>query len=90
MRVTFLIDKAQVVSAILWLFRKVPGSTPLHAYNPLEQRWLFLGHAAMRRLDEHLTSEAQQKWFKELGCGVDALAATNAGQDVMDCYKTYW
>jgi len=41
---------AQLVSALLWLVRPVPGSTPVHAYNPLEQRFLFLGAGAIAEL----------------------------------------
>ena len=41
---------AQLVSAGLWMVRRVPGSTPVHAYNPLEQTFLFLGHHALAGL----------------------------------------
>lgn len=37
----------QGVSVVQWLRRPVPGSTPVHAYNPLEQRWLFMGHGSI-------------------------------------------
>ena len=40
----------QALSATLWLVRPVEGSDPVHAHNPLEQRWLFLGHSAIRDL----------------------------------------
>ena len=41
---------AQLVSAGLWVVERVPGSTPVHAYNPLEQTFLVLGHHALADL----------------------------------------
>lgn len=40
---------AQLVSACLYLVRPKAGSTPQHAYNPLEQRFLCVPFAALAR-----------------------------------------
>jgi hypothetical protein len=50
---------AQLLSAIAWVVRPVPSSDPVHAHNPLEQRWLCVGHAAIDDLlkGERLSAE---------------------------------
>ncbi len=45
---------AQAASAAIYLVRPDRTSDPVHAYNPLEERWLFLGH---RAIDEVLRGE---------------------------------
>lgn len=60
---------AQLVSSLLWLRRPVPGSTPVHAYNPLEQRFLFLGAGAIAELlrGERLASAELEAMLRSLG-----------------------
>jgi hypothetical protein len=38
----------QLVSSLLYLLRPRSDSSPFHAYNPLEQTFLALGHGALR------------------------------------------
>jgi hypothetical protein len=59
---------AQIASALFWIVSPVPGSDPVHAHNPLEQRWLFLGHAA---IDELLAGERMTR--DELERFLDAI-----------------
>ena len=61
---------AQLLSAAAWLARPVEGSDPVHAHNPLEQRWLFLGHAATLELGERLGESEAEAWLERLGCPV--------------------
>lgn len=60
---------AQLASAVVWLFRPVAGSDPVHAHNPLEERWLFLGHGAVQPLvrGERMSPEARDRWLDALG-----------------------
>lgn len=43
---------AQMASALRYLVAPRPESDPVHAYNPLEQTWISLGHDAIRRARE--------------------------------------
>jgi hypothetical protein len=47
--------------------RPVEGSDPVHAHNPLEQRWLFLGHAAALELAERTSHEERDAYLRALG-----------------------
>lgn len=60
---------AQLVSAACWLVRPVEGSDPVHAHNPLEERWLFLGHTAIGELlaGERMDPVERDRWLDELG-----------------------
>lgn len=60
---------AQVLSAAAWLAKPIEGSDPVHAHNPLEERWLFLGHSAIRELErgERMTPEERDRWLDALG-----------------------
>lgn len=60
---------AQLTSALLWLVAPVQDSDPVHAHNPLEQRWLCLGHAAIGELahGERLDREALERYLSRLG-----------------------
>lgn len=59
----------QALSAALWLVRPIEGSDPVHAHNPLEERWLFLGHTAIRELlvGERWSTEELESLLAELG-----------------------
>jgi len=60
---------AQLVSALRWVVMPVPGSDPVHAHNRLEQRWLFLGHAWVRRLQRgEGDAEVTERLLQRLGC----------------------
>lgn len=58
---------AQLASAVAWIVRPVEGSDPVHAHNPLEQRWLFLGHAAALELAERTSHEERDAYLRALG-----------------------
>lgn len=60
---------AQVASALLYAVRPDPTSDPVHAHNPLEERWLFLGHRAIEELcrGERWTSEARDALLESVG-----------------------
>jgi len=60
---------AQLVSSVLFRLRPVPGSTPLHAYNPLEQRFLFFGAGAIAEVlrGERLGREELEAMLESLG-----------------------
>ena len=60
---------AQLVSALIWLVKPVDGSDPVHAHNPLEQRWLFLGHAAIGELMDgaRMAPSERDHWLDQLG-----------------------
>lgn len=60
---------AQLISAVIWPFARVEGSDPVHAHNPLEQRWLFLGHDAIRGLmnGERMAPDERDRWLDALG-----------------------
>ena len=59
----------QLISAAIWLFKPVAGSDPVHAHNPLEERWLFLGHTAMAELmrGERMDAATRDRFLDELG-----------------------
>lgn len=60
----------QLVSALCWQLRPVPGSDPVHAHNPLEERWLFLPHhrlPTLARTPEGPLRAALEARLKALG-----------------------
>jgi hypothetical protein len=59
----------QVACAIAFLVRPLAGSDPVHARNPLEQRWLCLGFDAYRDLvrGKRLTDEERERYLEGFG-----------------------
>jgi hypothetical protein len=59
----------QIACAVAFVLRPVPGSDPVHARNPLEQRWLCLGFDAYRELvsGERLSEEERERYLQAFG-----------------------
>jgi hypothetical protein len=62
---------AQATSAAIYVVRPDPTSDPVHAYNPLEERWLFLGHRAIDELarGDRWPQEQRDALLQALGIG---------------------
>lgn len=62
---------AQIASALRFVVRPLRESDPVHAYNPLEQRWLFLGHAAIDELmrGERMTEDERDRFLEAVAPG---------------------
>ncbi|MEM9187689.1 MAG: hypothetical protein AAGF12_00835 [Myxococcota bacterium] len=60
---------AQTVSALVWPFARIEGSDPVHAHNPLEERWICLGHSAIRDLmhGKRFTEQEREQLLSRLG-----------------------
>lgn len=60
---------AQALSAAMWIVKPVHGSDPVHAHNPLEEKWLFMGHSAIAQLmrGERMSVEDRDRWLDSLG-----------------------
>ena len=61
---------AQCASALIWLWKPIPSSDPVHAHNPLEERWLFLGHSALTEVlrGERIQPADLEAFLEQLGC----------------------